>query len=87
VSDGGQVDPGSRRRHPHGQRAATKGVTILQHRQDERVVSLIRISEPEHDEELDEEGCEGVSAAPEAGETAPEVRLIRQRPDMTKRPP
>jgi DNA gyrase subunit A len=62
VSDGGQVI-----RVPVGgirmASRATKGVTIFSTAKDERVVSVDRISEPEHDEEL----VDDVEAAAEIG--------------------
>ena len=85
VSDGGQVI-----RVPVGgirmASRATKGVTIFSTAKDERVVSVDRISEPEHDEELDEEGVEGEAVAPEAGETAPEAGDT-PAPDTDETPP
>jgi DNA gyrase subunit A len=83
VSDGGQVI-----RVPVGgirmASRATKGVTIFSTATDERVVSVDRISEPEHDEELHGDGIEGdvteAAVAPDALDDTP-------APDTDETPP
>ncbi|AKI00622.1 DNA gyrase, A subunit [Hoeflea sp. IMCC20628] len=83
VSDGGQVI-----RVPVGgirlAGRATKGVTIFSTAKDERVVSVDRISEPEADEELLEEGVEGVAAVD--GTVAPDADPATPDADDTQAP-
>ena len=83
VSDGGQVI-----RVPVGgirmASRATKGVTIFSTATDERVVSVDRISEPEHDEELDGDGIEGDATE---GAVAPDALDDTPAPDTDDTPP
>ncbi len=83
VSDGGQVI-----RVPVGgirmASRATKGVTIFSTATDERVVSVDRISEPEHDEELDGDGIEGDVTE---GAVAPAALDDTPAPDTDETPP
>jgi DNA gyrase subunit A len=51
---------------------ATKGVTIFNTAEGEKVVSVERISEPQSDEDAEENGEGGAEGGPDAADAAPD---------------